>query len=283
MKLITWNVQWCRGIDGRVDPARIAAAAKALGDFDVLCLQEIAVNFPGLPGSRGENQLEALARHWPRHEAHYGAATDIADGSNGRSCFGNLILSRLPVVQVFRHLLPWPVDTARPSMQRIALEAVVLAKWGEMRVTTTHLEYYSIIQRNAQIEALRSLHAEACAHAFSPRTSGEGGGPFEAKPRPSSAIFTGDFNFPPEDSAYARMTALFDGGSPRLFDAWTVAHADQPHAPTVGLFENSFADHPQCFDYIFLTPDLADRVQDVRADGRTQASDHQPVLIELRD
>src|SRR5258705_359506 len=22
MKLITWNVQWCRGVDGKVDPAR---------------------------------------------------------------------------------------------------------------------------------------------------------------------------------------------------------------------------------------------------------------------
>ena len=55
MILITWNVQWCRGVDGRVDPARIVAEAKALADFDVLCLQEIADNFPHprLPGSAG--------------------------------------------------------------------------------------------------------------------------------------------------------------------------------------------------------------------------------------
>ncbi|MGE5088336.1 MAG: endonuclease/exonuclease/phosphatase family protein, partial [Candidatus Levyibacteriota bacterium] len=46
MKLITWNVQWCRGVDGRVDPARIVAEARRFADFDVLCLQEIADNYP---------------------------------------------------------------------------------------------------------------------------------------------------------------------------------------------------------------------------------------------
>jgi len=44
MKLITWNVQWCRGVDGRVDPARIVAEAKRHADFDVLCVQAIADN-----------------------------------------------------------------------------------------------------------------------------------------------------------------------------------------------------------------------------------------------
>ena len=64
MIVITWNVQWCRGVDTRVDPARIVRQAKAIADFDVLCLQEIANNFPDprLGGSRGENQFAELAR-----------------------------------------------------------------------------------------------------------------------------------------------------------------------------------------------------------------------------
>ena len=53
MKLITWNVQWCRGVDLVVDPARIVREAQRLADFDVLCLQEIAANYPALAGSRG--------------------------------------------------------------------------------------------------------------------------------------------------------------------------------------------------------------------------------------
>lgn len=44
MKLLNWNVQWCRGVDGRVDPGRIANEARRLADPDVFCLQEIAVH-----------------------------------------------------------------------------------------------------------------------------------------------------------------------------------------------------------------------------------------------
>jgi len=283
MKLLTWNVQWCRGIDGRVDPARIARTAHGLADFDVICLQEIAVNYPGLPGSRGEDQVAELSAQWPQHRAYFGAATDVADGKGGRSLFGNLILSRLPVIQVYRHLLPWPADPASPSMQRMAIEAVVEAAWGPLRVVTTHLEYYSSRQRMAQVEALRKIHEEACGHAASAGMSGAAGSPFEARARPASAIFTGDFNFRPEDSGHVRMTALHDSATPRLFDAWSMAHADAAHVPTVGLFENSFADQPYCFDYLFVTPDIGGRVISVDTDPATRASDHQPLYMELRD
>ena len=29
MKLITWNIQWCLGVDGRVDPGRIGRFERA--------------------------------------------------------------------------------------------------------------------------------------------------------------------------------------------------------------------------------------------------------------
>ena len=283
MKLLTWNTQWCRGIDGAVDPGRIVRTARRLGDFDVLCLQEIAINFRGLEGGRGEDQVRELSLLLPGYSAHFGAATDVEDGKGGRSLFGNLILSRLPVVQVYRHLLPWPADSAQPSMQRIAVEAVIRASWGAVRIVTTHLEYYSARQRAAQVEALRALHAQACDPGGSPRPSGDAGTPFAATPRPASAILTGDFNFRPEDPGHARITALFEGSVPRFFDAWRIAHPDVPNAPTVGIHENSFADRPYCFDFFFVTPDIGGRVESVTVDGKTQASDHQPVMLELRD
>ncbi len=61
MKLITWNIQWGRGADGRVDLDRIAAQARAFADFDVLCLQEVSDGYPGLPGGDGADQFAALA------------------------------------------------------------------------------------------------------------------------------------------------------------------------------------------------------------------------------
>jgi endonuclease/exonuclease/phosphatase family metal-dependent hydrolase len=284
MKLITWNIQWARGIDFAVDPARIVRTAREIADFDVLCLQEVAVNFPGLPGSRGENQVEELSRALPGFSAHYGAAIDIDDAQGGRSLFGNLVFSRLPVIQAYRHLLPWPADAAVTSMQRIAVEAVVRAPWGPVRVTTTHLEYYSPMQRMAQVDALRMLHQEACSHAWAPRILGDADQPFQALPRPASAIVTGDFNFKPDDPEYRRITAPFDAGNALAFiDAWTLAHPGIAHAPSAGLYEDSWAKTPLCCDFVFVTADLAARVRDVVIDARTQASDHQPVLIEFVD
>ena len=156
MILITWNVQWCRGVDGRVDPARIVAEAKKLADFDVLCLQEIADNFPDprLAGSAGEDQFAVLAALLPGFTAVAGVAVDHPAAGGRRRRFGNLILSRLPVRQAYRHLLPSPIDPGLNGMPRIAVEACVGAPFGDLRVITTHLEYYSGKQRAAKYAVL---------------------------------------------------------------------------------------------------------------------------------
>src|SRR5258705_3840348 len=74
VKLISWNIQWCRGSDGRVDPARIARVAKEMADFDVLCLQEVARNYTDLAGSSGEDQYQALAGLFPGYAVVKGVA-----------------------------------------------------------------------------------------------------------------------------------------------------------------------------------------------------------------
>ena len=65
LKLITWNLQWGRGIDGRVDLARIVKTARAIADFDVFCVQEVADNFPGLEGNDDRDQFAEYARLLP--------------------------------------------------------------------------------------------------------------------------------------------------------------------------------------------------------------------------
>ena len=140
MRLLSWNIQWCRGMDGVVDPLRIAREARRLADPDVLCLQEVAENFRALSGSRGEDQAELLAQAFPGYAAAYAWGVDVPDGAGGRRRFGNLILSRLPLLQVLRHSLPWPALSGAPSMPRVALEALIEGPFGPLRVTTTHLE-----------------------------------------------------------------------------------------------------------------------------------------------
>lgn len=60
LRFLSWNIQWGRGRDGRVDLARTAAATAAV-DADVICLQEVAVNHPGLPGGAPGSQPDVLA------------------------------------------------------------------------------------------------------------------------------------------------------------------------------------------------------------------------------
>ena len=143
MRVLTWNIQWGRGADGRVDLARSVAAIRAAGEVELVCLQEVACNFPGLAGGAREDEPAHIAAAFPGFEAVFGAGMDVPDGGGGRARFGKLLLSRLPVGQVFRHLRPAPADADFPSMQRVCVEAVVSTARGPLRVMTTHLEYYS--------------------------------------------------------------------------------------------------------------------------------------------
>ncbi len=289
MKLVTWNIQWCRGCDGRVDPARIVAHARALGDFDVLCLQEVASTFATLAGSAGEDQFVELARLVPGFEPVAGIAVDVPDGAGGRRRFGNLILSRLPVLRVLRHQLPWPaVQSRKEGMPRMLLEAVVKASFGEVRVMTTHLEYYSGAQRAAQVAAIRDAHEASCRRAAHDRaTSREGsqsdasGGPFQWLPHPATAVLTADFNFRPDDPLHARLQAGFDADVPAFRASWEIAPPGVPHAHPLGVHARKQWPSAYASDFIFVTEDLAPRVRRVVVDGDSKASDHQPVLLEL--
>lgn len=276
MRLLTWNVQWCCGLDGVVDPARIAREARRLADPDVLCLQEISVGFISLPGSHGENQVDALRAALPGYQLFYAAAVDVPRADGARQRFGNVIASRFPVGRVLRHALPWPPATV-PSMPRVALEAVIEAPSGPLRVVTTHLEYFSSGHRAAQIERLRELHSETNLETVAE----EDEGPFRPFAHPPSAVVCGDFNLPPADPLRTRLLAAFVGGAPKFVDAWEHLHPGVPHPPTFRVHERGEGQSPYCCDYVFLTEDLAPRLRSIAIDGDNRASDHQPVIVAL--
>ena len=285
MELLCWNVQWCRGVDGRVDPQRIARTAKQLApEADVVCLQEIARGFDTLPGNTADDQFALLAAEFAGWTAVEGVAVDVPDGQGGRRQFGNLLLTRLPVRQVARHLLPWPADADHADMPRIAVEAVIEAPGlGDLRVTTTHLGYYSAPQRLAQVEGLRALHAQSAAHQRTgrPARADESQGPFHWRPRPAAGIVCGDCNCEPGSEAYQRMLAPFGDGTPAFRDAWTLAHPGRPHDPTVGLYDTVQWPRKFACDFVFVSEDLAPRVRSIKVDATSDASDHQAVVVRL--
>jgi endonuclease/exonuclease/phosphatase family metal-dependent hydrolase len=282
MRLITWNIQWGLGADGKVDLERIVAHARRLADFDVLCLQEVSSGYPELSENDGSDQFCALRKLLPGYATVDGVATDTPSPAGGRRIFGNMIFSRYPVGQVFRHLLPWPADATVPSMQRVALEANLVTPLGLVRVTTTHLEYYSEQQRMAQVVRLRELHQEATAQARSRRPGTLADGPFAFEPRAAMSILCGDFNMLPGDPARSLLLAPFDDATPVYRDAFELACPGCKHPPTVGLHDKvQWPGEPFTFDFVLVSADLAPHVRSVYADPASDASDHQPMLLEL--
>jgi endonuclease/exonuclease/phosphatase family metal-dependent hydrolase len=242
----------------------------------VLCLQEVSVGFISLPGSHGENQVDALRAALPGYQVFYAAAVDVPRADGARQRFGNVIASRLAVGRVLRHALPWPPATV-PSMPRAALETVIEAPFGPLRVLTTHLEYYSSGHRAAQIERLRELHCDTNGETVAE----EDEGPYRPFAHPQSAIVCGDFNLPPQDPLRARFLEAFVGGAPKFVDAWEALHPGAPHPHTFRVHERKEGQSPYCCDYVFVTEDLAPRLRTVSVDGENRASDHQPVVVEF--
>jgi endonuclease/exonuclease/phosphatase family metal-dependent hydrolase len=252
---------------------------RRIADPDVACLQEIASNFVDLPGSKGEDQPVVLSRELPQYEPVVGWGVDVPGpagarkrGDGARKRFGNMILSRLPVERVLRHSLPWPAAPDEPSMPRVAVEAIVEAPFGHVRVITTHLEYYSAEHRAAQIARLAQIQLEARAE----RKRVDEAGAFRSYPSPASIILCGDFNLPPDDALHERILKL------GFVDAWETLHPSEPHPPTFRLHERKPGESPYCCDFVFVTPDLVPRLASIRIDADNRASDHQPVIVEFR-
>ena len=283
MKLVTWNIQWGCGMDGRVDLARIVKAARAMADFDVLCLQEVADNYPNLQGNDDGDQFAQLRALLPEFAAVEGYGVDVIGDAGRRRRFGNMVFSRHPILSARRHALPWPLDPGKPSMPRVAVEATVQAPWGPLRVTTTHLEYYSDVQKRAQAVRLREIHDEAMQRAMRDRArdTNESNATFDPTPQAPHAILTGDFNFPPEHAAYADVQQALASGMPRYVDAWRHLHRDAPHPPTFCLADRRYAKTPYCCDFIFVSENLAGELKAMRVDVETRDSDHQPVMVEF--
>ncbi|MYK32252.1 MAG: EEP domain-containing protein, partial [Boseongicola sp. SB0670_bin_30] len=108
MKLVTYNVRYARGLDGKFDYDRIAHAVEG---GDVIALQEVERHWRR---SGMADQVALIEERLPRHHSCYGPAFDVdasetaPDGhvTNRRRQFGTMILSRWPVREARTHILP---------------------------------------------------------------------------------------------------------------------------------------------------------------------------------
>ncbi len=292
MKLVTYNIQYSKGKDGRYDLERIAAA---LDGADVIALQEVGRHWPRTGMADQPAELAALM---PGYYWVYGPAFDMdasevtGDGAviNRRRQFGNMLLSHWPLTWSRLYILPKLNSVNEFNMDMPALEAVIDAPERPLRVWSVHLSSVSCRERMVQIDHLLGLHDRAAASGgtwtgtpdIRGDTSWSDGAP--PPPMPQEAIWMGDFNAEPggpeydaivgpKDTVYGRVRY-----ADRFADAWVAAGNDEADGVTYPA-ERNFAD--MRLDYCFVSAALADRVRSAHVDMAAEGSDHQPVWVEM--
>lgn len=293
MKLVSYNIQYGFGGDGRYDLERVA---RAVADADIIALQEVERHWRR---SNEDDQPEILARLLPDHHFVYGPAFDMdastrdAGGRlvNRRRQFGTMLFSRLPIVWSRLHLLPMrrvvnPLNTQNP-----ALECMIRTPWGPVRFFSLHLAHIGAEERLEQIDFLLDRHRRVPFEGGpwsgvddEPHRNWTNG---ESVPEaPVAAIWMGDFNSEPDSAEYRRITgsnpyhpaaAYLDG----FVDAATAAAegAGDIHTHVKRRGDGSLQERR--LDYCFVGSMLASRVRSLHVGHGQLASDHFPVRVDI--
>ncbi|RUV99871.1 endonuclease/exonuclease/phosphatase family protein, partial [Mesorhizobium sp. M1A.F.Ca.IN.020.03.1.1] len=126
MKLVSYNIQYGYGSDGRYDLVR---AARLVDGADIIALQEVERHWQR---SNGDDQPEILSRLLPDYHWVYGPAFDMdasekRDGRivNRRRQFGTMLLSKLPIVWSRLHALPLRRTLKPLNTRNAALECMI--------------------------------------------------------------------------------------------------------------------------------------------------------------
>ena len=292
MKLVTYNIQYTMGRDGRFDVERIAESVRSA---DIIALQEVVRNFEGTNWSDQAAEIGALL---PNYYWAFGIETDTdasAMDANGRVVnrrrqWGNMLLSRWPILSARAHLLPFMGSASHDNAQCGALEGVIDTDHGLLRVYSLHLSYLSERERLRQIDWLIDLNRRVWLEGG---VSNFPSGRLQyatATPMPFDAIYLGDFNLDPIHSKdqYERLVGPLDPDYGRvhyrdlLVDAWVAAGNEEGTGNTYPASDRYPKPPDRWYlDYCFVTPTLADKVKRAWIDNEAQGSDHQPVWFEL--
>lgn len=249
LRIATYNVHACVGLDRRRDVARVARVLGAI-DADVIGLQEVL----GPGGSNGLDDMTVLPLRADSDSVDVDQLASFAEALNcearaganlmraGRR-YGNALLSRHPIAAARR------LGLARQGREpRGAIDALVRTPQGPLRVVVTHFGLNGS-ERAWQAERLAAMLQAPHAEAGEP---------------PLATVLLGDFNdmWPPSQT-YRPLTELL-GGRPPWRRTWPAP------APVLPL------------DKVWIGPGA--RLIGARAWRSPQArlaSDHLPLIAEL--
>lgn len=141
MRIATYNVHKCRGLDRRVRPARIASVLREI-DADIIALQEV-LSIGG--AAREMDQARFIAE-----ELGY----DYCIGENRRlsgGAYGNVILSRLPWRHIHNYDITWRGRERRGCL-RVDIETSASGDGSGEAAGTLLLHLFNVHLGTAYIE-----------------------------------------------------------------------------------------------------------------------------------
>jgi len=295
MKAVTYNIQFGLGKDAHNDLQRIAGAVEGA---DIIALQEVERNWDR---SGNVDQPQILASYLPDFHWVYGPYFDVdasrekpggesLDGSNknARRQFGNMVLSKTPILSTRLFPLPKSATIKQRNMAVGMLETVICRGGGKsgvraLRIYNTHLSAKSQKDRLTQIQRMRDTIAQAPAEGNAWTGSSED--PLwrednNALPMPEEFILLGDFNHGANDPEYDLLIQP-DGNGFDLFDCWTLTGNALDEGVT--FIPTEAPQNGNRIDFAFVDNRLKNKITKAWIDSDAQGSDHQPFWITIDD
>lgn len=205
LRVMTYNVHGCVGMDGRILPERIARVIATLHP-DVVCLQEVDVE---RRRSGGVDQAHAIAKALEM-QFHFHPSLRIEEEQ-----YGTAVLSRLPMRVLRAGPLPSP-----HGEQRGAIKVAVDTPLGQAVIVATHL---GVLPRERRPQVAGLLRD----------------GWLETDPD-VPLIACGDFNTLPNSPSYRQITARLND-TQRAYAA--AANGRRPQATFPGRLPSARIDH----------------------------------------
>jgi endonuclease/exonuclease/phosphatase family metal-dependent hydrolase len=288
MKLVTYNIHYGVGLDGRYDVGRIVEAVRGA---DVIALQEVSRNNPN---NGGRDMVAEIGEVLPEYFTVYGSNFEANVGSrleNGRAItttfqLGNMVLSKTPIHLSRNLLLPRSRSLEVMNFQRGALEALIETPLGFIRFYSTHLDHRSPVERLSQIRFLRQRLLNYAIEGGALSGVAEVGLP--DLPCPEAFVVMGDFNMLAESPEYVELAGRPDHefGMPVTADL-AVDAAARLAATGADLITwvdpkrpDDISRHKR-IDYVFTSASLAKSLKRLWVDRQTVGSDHLPVWVEM--
>ena len=234
LRVLCYNIHYGQGTDGKYDIQRLAAVIIKTQP-DLVALQEVDV---GVKRSGRIHEAQRLSE-LTNMEVRFGPTQHYEGG-----LFGNAVLSRLPILDVSIHPLPYTEATPeRVTYPRGAILVTVQGSNGKpLRFISTHFQHNVAEDRLAEAKAINELFA-----------NGE-----------VPTILAGDMNATPDSAPIQE-----------LLKKWSNA-SDDPLAPTAP------SQNPRSrIDYIFSLSSSQLQVLDAKVIVEKVASDHRPVFAEF--